>query len=189
MIKAILIDDEINATEALTNMIRLLANDVEVVTTFNDPMRALTYLRQHTPDVLFLDIQMPYLTGFELLEQLGAIKFPVVFTTAYDQYALQAFKTTAVDYLLKPIDLDELEAALQKIRERQHRPSIPDLHKYEELFRQMQPLVPQRLGLPTSDGLVFVAIADIVRLESDSNYTIFYFANSPKILVSRTMGE
>jgi len=185
--KAILIDDEPNATEALTNMLRMTAPDVEVIAVANNPLIGLEQLQTLQPDLLFLDIQMPRMTGFELLEKLDKFNFSVIFTTAYDQYALQAFKVSAVDYLLKPIDLDELEAAVGKVRDRMQS-AQPDFSALEQLFQQVQKPEPQRIALPISDGLMFVQVADIVRLQSDSNYTTFYFTNREKILVSRTMG-
>jgi two-component system, LytTR family, response regulator len=185
---AILIDDEPNATEALQNMLKMTNPEVQVVGTANDPLKGLAMLQQQPPDILFLDIQMPHMTGFELLENLGKINFSVVFTTAYDQYALQAFKVSAVDYLLKPIDMDELEAAVEKARERKQSVQ-PDFGAFEKLFQYVQKSDSQRLSLPLGDGLMFVNISDIVRLQSDSNYTTFHLANREKVLVSRTMGE
>ncbi len=185
---AILIDDEPNATEALTNMLRMTTPDVEVIAIANDPLQGLEKIRALQPDLLFLDIQMPHMTGFELLEKLGKINCSVIFTTAYDQYALQAFKVSAADYLLKPIDMDELEAAVAKARERK-KAAQPDFSAFEKLFRQVQKPEAQRLALPTGDGLIFVPVGDIVRLQSDSNYTTFYLASKEKILVSRTLGE
>lgn len=185
--KAILIDDEPNATEALTNMLQLTAPDVQVIAVTNDPKVGLEMLRNAQLDLLFLDIQMPHLSGFELLNRLGKTNFSIIFTTAYDQYALQAFKYSAVDYLLKPIDLDELEVAVNKVRA-QIQTQQPDFSALERLFQQVQKPGSQRLSLPVSDGLVFVQIADIIRLESDSNYTLFFLNTGEKILVSRTMG-
>ena len=186
--KAMLIDDEPNATEALTNMLRMTCADVEVIATANDAQAGLEKLRELQPDLLFLDIQMPHMTGFELLEKLGKFNFSVIFTTAYDQYALQAFKVSAVDYLLKPIDMDELEAAVAKVRERMQS-TQPDFSALEKLFQQVQKPEPQRIALPVGDGLMFVPVADIVRLQSDSNYTMFYLTSRDKILVSRTLGH
>jgi len=185
---AILVDDEPNATEALTNMLRMTSPDVEVMAVANDPNQGLELIRERQPDLLFLDIQMPHMTGFEMLEKLGKINCAVIFTTAYDQYALQAFKVSAADYLLKPIDMDELEAAVAKVRERRAS-AQPDFNALERLFQQVQKPEPQRIPLPLGDGLMFVLVADIVRLQSDSNYTTFYLANHDKVLVSRTMGE
>jgi two-component system LytT family response regulator len=186
---AMLIDDEPNATEALTNMLRMTCPDVEVIAMANDAQHGLEQLRTITPDLLFLDIQMPHMTGFELLEKLGKFNFSVIFSTAYDQYTLQAFKVSAVDYLLKPIDLDELEAAVAKVRERMHTTTQPDLSALERLFQQVQKAEPQRIALPIGEGLQFIQVADIVRLESDSNYTTFYMVNREKLLISRTMGH
>jgi len=185
---AILIDDEPNATEALTNMLRMTTPDVQVIAVANDPQQGLELIRQRQPDLLFLDIQMPHMTGFELLEKLGKFNCAVIFTTAYDQYALQAFKVSAADYLLKPIDMDELETAVGKVRERK-KSATPDFGALEQLFQQVQRPEPQRLALPVGDGLMFVPVADIVRLQADSNYTTFYLTNKQQVLVSRTLGE
>jgi two-component system, LytTR family, response regulator len=186
--KAILIDDEQNATEALQNMLRMVTPDVEIVGIANEAQRGLDLIQTLKPDLVFLDIQMPYMTGFELLEKLGRFNFSVIFTTAYDQYALQAFKVSATDYLLKPIDMDELEAAVEKVRERLKQPQ-PNFDALEQLFKQVKKNNTERLALPTSDGLVFIAIEDIIRLQSDSNYTTFYLTRKEKIVVSRTLGE
>lgn len=186
--KAILIDDERNATEALTNMLRMVTPDVEVIGIANTAQQGIELIQSLKPDLVFLDIQMPYMTGFELLEQLGQFNFSVVFTTAYDKYALQAFKVSAVDYLLKPIDMDELEASVEKVRERMKQPTT-DFTALEQLFKQVKKNDAQRLALPTSDGLVFIALDDIIRLESDSNYTTFYLTKKERIVVSRTLGE
>lgn len=186
--KAILIDDEPNSTEALEQMLRLTCPDVEVVGIANSAQNGLEIIRKHAPDVIFLDIQMPHMTGFELLEKLGKVNFAIIFTTAHDQYALQAFKVSAADYLLKPIDMDELENAVEKVRNRM-KTAVPDFGSLESLFRQMQKTEVKRLVLPTGDGLVFVNLSDIVRLESDSNYTMFHLVSKQKILVSRTLGE
>lgn len=185
---AILIDDEPNATEALTNMLRMTTPDVEVIAVANDPLLGIEKLRNAAPDLLFLDIQMPHMNGFELLEKLDKINFNVIFTTAYDQYALQAFKVSAVDYLLKPIDMDELEAAVTKVRDRLQATRL-DFSAFEKLFQQVQKPEPQRIALPVGDGLMFVPVADIVRMQSDSNYTMFHLANRDKVLVSRTLGD
>lgn len=186
--KAILIDDEHNATEALQNMLRMVTPDVEVIGLANAAQQGLEMIQALQPDLVFLDIQMPYMTGFELLEKLGRFNFSVIFTTAYDQYALQAFKVSAVDYLLKPIDMDELEAAVEKVRERRKQ-AQPDFGALEQLFKQVKKAHAERLALPTSDGLVFIAIEDIIRLQSDSNYTTFYLTRKEKIIVSKTLGE
>lgn len=186
---SILIDDEPRATKSLTSMLRLTCPDVEVLATFNDPLEGLEQLRTTTPDMLFLDIQMPHMTGFELLEKLGKIKFSVIFTTAYDQYALQALKASAVDYLLKPIDMEELEGAVAKARALRQHLQLPDYAPLEQLFHHLHQAQQPRIAVPNSEGLVFVLVADIIRLESDGNYTTIFLAKGPKMLVSRNIGE
>lgn len=187
--KALIIDDEQNSAEALEEMLRLVAPDLTVVGKAFSAQEGIEKINAHAPELVFLDIHMPHMTGFEMLEQLGKISFEVVFTTAYDQYALRAFKVAAADYLLKPIDMDELEAAVEKVRQRQRGQS--DFGSLEQLFRQMQSqqAEPKRLVLPTSEGLIFLPFEEIVYLQSDSNYTIFYTTHREKIIVSRTLKE
>lgn len=186
--KAIIVDDERNAGEALHKMLQLIGSDVEVIEIFNDPRVALEQLKTLTYDLLFLDIQMPFLTGFELLDKLESIPFQIIFTTAYDQYAMQAFKVSAADYLLKPIDMDDLEKAVDKAKS-----NILNKSKQESniinVLNTVAPSKMQKLALATFEGIYFAAYQDIIRLESDSNYTKFYFANKETLLVSKTIGE
>lgn len=133
-------------------MLRMTAPDVTVVAVANDPQLGLEKIRELQPDLLFLDIQMPHMTGFELLEKLGKFNCSVIFTTAYDQYALQAFKVSAADYLLNPFN-DVVEAAVDEPRERK-KAAQPDFSAFERLFRQVQKPEARRLALPTSDGLM-----------------------------------
>lgn len=187
--KVYLIDDEINSLEAIAEMIRIVAPDVQIIGKSYNPLDGLEQLRQNPPDLLFLDVQMPHLTGFQLLEKLGKIDFDVVFTTAYDQYAIQAFKVSATDYLLKPIDMDELERAIEKVRQR--RRGLSEFSAFEKLFQQVQSKTtePRRLALPTLEGLIFLPFDDILYLQSDSNYTTFYTLKKERIVVSRTLKE
>lgn len=189
--KAIILDDEPRAAQSLQKMLGFVAPEVNVLVVFHDPLEALEKLPEFKPDLLFLDISMPHMTGFELLERLGKVDFEVVFTTAHDEFAVKAFRLAAVDYLLKPIDMDELLAAVKKVKTRLDSRSAnspaPGLLPIETLFRQM--LRPGRLALPTAEGLIFLELANILRLESDSNYTIFYTLKKEKIIISKTLKE
>jgi len=140
------------------------------------------------PDLIFLDIEMPHMNGFQMLEQLPKINFEIIFTTSYDQYAITAFKFSALDYLLKPVDREELEKAMQKISKKINPPISQQLEIL--LQRINQPSVPvQRIALPTMQGLEFVPVDSIIHCTSRNNYTEFFLKDKKKLLVSRTLKE
>jgi two-component system, LytTR family, response regulator len=129
---------------------------------------------------------MPDMTGFNMLEQLEAIGFDIIFTTAFDQYAIKAFRFSAVDYLLKPIDMDELKEAVHKFRQRREGAQPQQYEQFNSLFHQ---ITLKKIALPMQEGLMFVNIDDIIRLQSTSNYTTFYLSNKKSIMVSKTLGD
>jgi two-component system LytT family response regulator len=140
------------------------------------------------PDVVFLDIQMQRETGFDLLTRLKQIDFELIFTTAYSEYAIKAFKFSAIDYLLKPIDVPELQAAIEKVsKKRENNISA----RIEHLIHNLKPASSQKfkIALPSSDGLVFVKVEEILYCEAESNYTQIHLVNGAKHLVSRTLKE
>jgi two-component system LytT family response regulator len=187
MIKTILIDDEQDSTEALALMLGRYCPSVEVLAQFNHSPDALQYLNTHSVDLVFLDVEMPHLNGFELLQQLSASHFDVIFTTAYDDFAIRAFKFNALDYLLKPIGIADLVAAVERLQFRQFKvdAQLGALRK----MRQKPDALPDKIALPTSQGLDFVEIKAIVRCESDDNYTHVYTTAPMHMLVSRTLKE
>src|SRR4029079_15604990 len=144
--------------------------DVNVVAISNNASEGLTAIRQHSPDLVFLDVEMPKMNGFEMLEQLGSVNFHLIFTTSYDQYALKAIRFSAIDYLLKPIDGDELQSAVQKVIQRHEKPIAQQL---EILMQKVHaPSTPiSRIAIPTMEGLQMIQIDSIISCESDSNYT------------------
>jgi two-component system LytT family response regulator len=159
---------------------------VQVVGIHNDAQAALAALRQQQPDLLFLDIEMPRLNGFDLLAQLGAATCKVIFTTAYDQYAVRAFKFNALDYLLKPIDREELIKAVD--RAAQASAPSPERVQAVRLLRE-QPM-PDRIALPVGQELLFVEVADILYCESDGSYvSVFVQGASKPILLSKSLRE
>jgi two-component system LytT family response regulator len=189
-IKIIIIDDEPRGRSTLQQMLAQYS-DLEVVSTAASAEEGIAEIKKWSPDLIFLDIEMPFQTGFDMLEQMHPIDFEVVFVTAFDQYAIKAFKYNAVDYLLKPVDWDELERVLDKVRaQRLSKPGAP-ARQFEEVLHKLRNLHTNfdKLALPTSDGLIFIQISDIIRLQSDSNYTQFYLVGNEKILVTRTLGE
>ncbi len=185
--KAIIVDDELKARENL----RFILNDnfskkINIVAVVGSVTEAKEAIEKQKPDVIFLDILMKGETGFDLLQELNNINFEVVFTTAYDEYAIQALKLNAADYLLKPIDLDELEIAINNVEDRLQTPKNQN-QIAEVLHNISQKKAISKIAIPTSEGLSFVELTDIIRCESDENYTTFHFKDGTKKLVSKTI--
>jgi len=187
--KAILVDDESHCTESLAILLRSHCPEVEVVGKYNRSEEALPVLDRETFDVLFLDIEMPVYNGFELLNRLTNKSFDVVFTTAYDQFAVKAFKYSAFDYLLKPIDSTELKECVAKLGEKKKQGDLGDQLSFlrSVLLREQQ--VPQKIALPTTSGLEYVQVSEIIRCESDSNYTRIFQGKNNATLICRTLKE
>lgn len=187
MIKAIIIDDSEQARITFKMDLQAYAKDIEVIAEASGVVEGAKLLKRVQPDILFLDIQMQDGSGFDLLDVLPEISFKIVFITASDAYAIKAFRYAAIDYLLKPIDPDELVSALDKYRE-QH---LNENAKYRLLNDSLknQSKQHERLALHTQDKIHIVRINDIVRCESNVNYTCFYFENGKKMLVTKTLKE
>jgi len=183
--KTIIIDDESAGRKAIRNNIIKYATNFEIVDEADSVKNGLFSILTHKPDVVFLDIRMPDGTGFDLLEKLPIINFKIIFVTAYEEHALKAFKYSAVDYLLKPLNPDEFIAAITKLNSDN---KLDDLEKKVELLLKNRNGF-ENIALPTSTGLKMVEIKNIVRCESDDNYTLFYITTGEKILVSRTLKE
>ena len=188
MTRAILVDDEVHSLDALTILLNDYCPQVEVVAKCASPQMALDVIKNHIPDILFLDIEMPGLNGFELLERLGNIPFKVVFTTSYDQYGIRAIKFSALDYLLKPIDPHELIAAVNKAQQEKTSPSPA---QYEFLLSQVRNRDQQfqKLALPTSDGYVLISVDQIIFCEANDNYTHFHLKGGKNTTACRTLKE
>ncbi len=194
MLKAVIVEDEKNSQELLKELITEYCDGVEVVDIAGNVAQGLEALDVHKPDILFLDIELPDGDGFQVLEKADYKGFDVIFTTAYDQYAMKAFKFSATDYLLKPVDIDELQAAVERISQKhasgEAKPEVQE-EKLDALIQNLrsmtQPL--KRIVLPTSNGFTVVNPDDIIRCESDRNYTFIFLTDGRKILVSRTIKE
>jgi two-component system, LytTR family, response regulator len=188
MITAIIIDDEAKGRLALREKLSTYCPHVKLLAEASDGQEALTLIHEHQPQLVFLDIEMPRMNGFEMLNQLEEKKFHIIFTTAYDQYAIKAIKYAAFDYLLKPIDIEELKTAIAKIDTQENN----ETKKQVELLRQNMQHPKNKLhklAIPTLEGLLFYDINDIVHLEANSNYTNIYFINKTKITASKTLKE
>lgn len=185
--KALIVDDELNARENLRILLDRHVPAVAISCMAGSVQEALEAVEKHKPDIVFLDIEMPHENGFIFLEKVGEINFDVVFVTAYDHYAVKAFKFSAVDYLLKPIDIDELKKAVERIvhKRKQGRSNLKVLMENKNL----PGLANKKIVLSLSDQFLFVELKDIIRLEAEDYYTWFHFCNRERVLVSRNLGE
>lgn len=189
MIKCILIDDEKNALEMMEWLLKTYCPQVEIAAMCNSGEQDIDCINRLKPDVVFLDIEMPKMNGFDMLEKFDRLTFDVVFCTAYDQFAIKAFKYSALNYLLKPVDPDDLKATISRIEERKLAPTREQFQMLLENIRLPAPVTPARIALTTSDGLVFVPTSDIIYCEAESNYTNVVLIGGKKILVSKVLKE
>ncbi|MHA4843985.1 LytR/AlgR family response regulator transcription factor [Flavitalea antarctica] len=188
MIKAIIVDDEPYCCESLVTLLERYCPAVKVADICYSGEAALSAIKEQQPQILFLDIEMPRMNGFEMLEKLPEIHFEIIFTTSYDQYAIKAIRFSALDYLLKPVDREELQRAVQKITQRLHYPLPQQLEILLQKIHQPASFI-QKIALPTMEGLQMVDVNSIISCVSDSNYTIFLLKNKQKIIASRTLKE
>ncbi|MEZ4954469.1 MAG: LytTR family DNA-binding domain-containing protein [Saprospiraceae bacterium] len=190
MLRAIIIDDEKHCRRILNWAINHSCPNVEVVAECQSGQEGITAIRTHQPDLVFLDIEMRDMTGFEMLEQLGDIGPAVIFTTAYDQFAINAFKVNAVDYLLKPIDESELAASVNKVIQLREDPISSKQMAFllAHLKNNLQGKNTS-IALPSASGLEFIKVEDIIYCQSDSNYTHIYLVNSKPMIVSKTLKD
>lgn len=185
MIKAIIIDDEEGARITLTALIKEYCPDVTIVAGAANVPDGVLAINKNNPDVVFLDIEMPDYNGFELLEFFKEINFEIVFVTAYSQYAIKAFEVSAIDYILKPVEIDPLKNAVEKVKQKRGQANIvqrlslmKDTYKGEEV---------RKIALPMSDGLLFVDVNEIIFFEADRAYTNVFLNSGSKITVSKAM--
>lgn len=189
MIKAVIVEDEKRSRETLSGLLKLYAKNLDVVAEAEDVQSGIEVIKNHKPDVVFLDIQMPDGSGFKLLEAFEDINFEIVFTTAYDQFAIKAIKYSALDYLLKPIFPDDLIKAIEKVEERKKMKSQrPNVDVLLENLKKPKDELP-KIVLSTAEKMHVVLVKDIVRCESDNYYTHFFFADGERILISKTLKE
>lgn len=188
MINAIIIDDERHSCDALKMLLGKCCPQVQVTAICYSGEEGIKKINELNPQLVFLDIEMPHMNGFQMLEQLQKIDFEVIFTTSYDQYAITAFKFSALDYLLKPVDREELEKAVQRVSKKINPPVSEQLEILLQKINQPAITV-QRIALPTMQGLEFVPVESILHCSSNNNYTEFFLTDKKKLLVSRTLKE
>jgi len=178
MLRAIIIDDELMGINTLKILLEKNTQDIKIVATTTEPEKRISLINDYKPEIVFLDISMPKMTGFELLEKVDYKDFKLVFTTAYQQHAIKAIKNGAYDYLLKPIDMDELKQCVDKIMEEFGKVKI------------IQKFTPTNIiELSVKDGIIFIKPQDVVRLEASGSYTIFHLINNIKHIASKNLKE
>ncbi len=188
-ITAILIDDEFSALKGLQQKLDKNHAEVEILNTFQQPEEAIKYLTKHKPDLVFLDIQMPRITGFELLAALKEIKFQFIFVTAYNEFALNALKVSAVDYILKPVDDDDLSMALSKAKK--NIIEKENTTQQKKIIKLLSKTIStnNKIVIPTASGLSFIPQEDVLHLEGYEGYTKFHLVNGEEILSSYNLGK
>jgi two-component system, LytTR family, response regulator len=188
MIKAILIDDEVHCLDTLNILLADYCPEVNVMEICPSSKKGIEAIEKLKPELVFLDIEMPFMNGFELLQQFKEIPFSVIFTTSYDQYAIKAIRFSALDYLLKPVDPKELVTAVHKIQVQKRAPS-------EEQFRMLMNHINHKessfnkIAIPTVEGFELVHVDNVVYCEADDNYTHLYIKNKKRITACRTLKE
>ncbi|HKR06097.1 MAG TPA: LytTR family DNA-binding domain-containing protein, partial [Bacteroidia bacterium] len=187
MIRTLIIDDEQHCINRMSGLLGDHCKDaVLLMDSFQSVEDGIAGIKKLQPDLIFLDVQIHDKTGFDLLKQVGEINFEVIFTTAFEKYALQAFKFSAIDYLLKPVDADDLKFAVEKLKQKFSKPDTTA--KLEVLFNNMQSSS-KRICVPVINGLVFLQVNDIIRCESDVNYTTIFLKDKQKLMVAKTLKE
>lgn len=193
MIKAVIVDDEQKSRKLLRNLINDYCKKVEIVDMADSMENGVASIKKHKPDLIFLDIELQDGKGFDLLEKIGETHAEVIFTTAYDQYAIQAIHFSALDYLLKPINVDELKTAVQKVEQK-----INEQIEKQSINQSLQILLEnnkaqtnnKKIGLPTQNGINFVPIKEIIICKAEGNYSLIYLAGKKhQEIVSRTLKE
>lgn len=188
MLRAVVIDDIERIRKENINSIKATCPNISVIGQADSVESGVKLIKQLSPDLVFLDVEMPDGTGFDLLQKLNPIRFKVIFITGYEDFAIRAFRFSAIDYLLKPLDSKELIEAVKKAEESLSK-EIFDM-KLNNLFSNLErPKNLQKLILKTADKIYSVNIQDIVNCESDKNYTTFHFINAPKLIVSINLKE
>ena len=188
MLRSIIIDDEKRGRETLSNLLKENCPNVEIVATAGSKDEGIAAINKHKPDFIFLDVEMPGGSGFKLLKELGDTKPDIIFVTAFDHYAIKAIKFSALDYILKPINIDELIKAVEKVQEKQR----DGLQEQLEMLLSNVSITSnylRNIALPTLEGLELVEIDKILYCEADANYTTLHLLDGVKVLVTRILKE
>ena len=189
MIKALIIDDEKHCSDNLQWLLQNYCPEVDIAAVCLSAEKGLTEINKQQPQLIFLDVEMPGMSGFELLEKLADINFDIIFTTAHNQYAIRAIRFGALDYLVKPIDKDELRIAIDKVVKHTGSESLKQLTALLTHIRKSNDLSFQKIALPTLHGFELIPLNNIMYCESKSNYTHIYINNGQQLLVSKTLKD
>lgn len=189
LLRAIIVDDETAAREKIAFLLtRYCADTVQVVAECGDGEEALAAIGAHRPDLLFLDVEMPRMTGFDLLRKVERPTFDVIFTTAYDHYAIKAIKFSAIDYLLKPIDIDQVKEAIARVQEKRAKGGATE--RVAQLMENTRPgAAISSISIPGKDGFVMVRIEDIIWCEAVNYYTVFHLTGRRELVATRTLKD
>jgi two-component system LytT family response regulator len=187
-IKAILIDDERSSLQNLEQKIREFCPEIRILAAVEQPADAIFLIRHHRPDVIFLDIEMPHMNGFRMLSELGDYSAEIVFTTAYNHYAIEAIRMSAFDYLMKPVAIQDLRVTVDRLGKRL---ASATQERLNVLRQSLNRNISQesRIAVPTWEGLEFILIRNVVRIESSSNYSRIFFINADPLLVTKQLKE
>lgn len=188
MINTIIIDDEPYCSEILCRMLESEHPEIRIIAVCSNGIEGAASIKRLSPELVFLDVEMPKKNGFEMLEEFDTINFHLIFTTSYDQYAMKAIRFSALDYLLKPIDREELNLAIQKVNEKIQSPLPQQLELLMEKLRQPASRI-DKVALPTIEGLQLIPVENIIYCESDDNYTRFFLKDKRKLLVTRSLKD
>lgn len=188
MIRAIIIDDQPECIDDLQYLISKHELPIDLQATATSATEGLAQILKHKPDLVFLDIIMPSMNGFEMLDLLPEINFHLIVTTSSDKFALQALRASALDFLLKPVDENELQQAVSKINTANPHPTRPQISAFSDSLSNQNRLI-TKIALPISDGVEMVPIDEIIYFQSDGNYTTVHMTNERKVLVSKQLGK
>lgn len=190
MLTAILIDDEKNSRDALQKKLQSHCPEIKIAAVCNNGIEGIAAIKQNRPDIVFLDIEMPHMNGFTMLEQLNEKYFDIIFTTAYNQYAINAIRCGAFDYLVKPVDINELKAVVKRVAEKKQHSTITErLNILLDQLQQPSATKPKKIAVATHEGLELVAVDVIIYMEAEGNYTRLYFTEQKPLLASKTLKE
>jgi two-component system LytT family response regulator len=186
-ITTVIIDDEFDAVNFLSSIIKEYCKNIEIVGVAHSVEDGKKILKTTKPQLLLLDVEMPDGTGFNLLEEIKDIDFRVIFITAYNHYAIQAIKFSAIDYILKPINIREFLASIKKVSDLINNHAFNQ--QFSHLMENLKNEKPTKIGLPQSDGIEFVETAEIIRIKAEGSYSTVFLKNNREILVSKNLGE
>lgn len=187
-LSTIIIDDEIDAIEAIENILEIDNQEITIAAKTNNPVEALGLILKHKPDFIFLDIEMPGMNGFELLESLPEINFEVIFVTAYNEYAIEAIKKNAIDYILKPVTISEVGYAIEKVCKKISQKNNPN-DNYIKLIEELKSNQTKKIKIPTANGYEFLCVDDVIRLEASGSYTVAFLSTGEQIVISKSIKE